>query len=95
VAGTVEVVSALAMVTSLALLASSPQCGQKVWPFSTEAQAWWKRWEMLMSGWHSMNVPYNPNIHSQVSVSAIEESVLTFSKTIITEYIKALASSVL
>lgn len=28
--GTVEVVSALAMVTSLALPASSPQCGQKL-----------------------------------------------------------------
>lgn len=55
--GTVEVVSALAMVTSLALLASSPQWGQKLWPFSTEAQARWKRWEMLTSGWHSMKVP--------------------------------------
>lgn len=55
--GTVEVVSALAMVTSLALLASSPQWGQKLWPFSTEAQAWWKRWEMFTSGWHSMKVP--------------------------------------
>lgn len=58
--GTVEVVSALAMVTSLALLASSPQWGQKLCPFSTEAQARWKRWEMLMSGWHSMKVPYAP-----------------------------------
>lgn len=57
VGGTVEVVSALAMVTSLALLASSPQWGQKLWPFSTEAQARWKRWEMLRSGWHSINVP--------------------------------------
>lgn len=28
--GTVDVVSALAMVTSLALAASSPQCGQKL-----------------------------------------------------------------
>lgn len=56
--GTVEVVSALAMVTSLALPASSPQCGQKLWPLSTEAQARWKRWEMLLSGWHSMKVPW-------------------------------------
>lgn len=56
--GTVEVVSALAMVTSLALLTSSPQCGQKLWPFSTEAQCRWKRWEMFTSGWHSMKVPY-------------------------------------
>lgn len=59
--GTVEVVSAFAMVTSLALLASSPQWGQKLWPSSTEAQARWKRWEMLTSGWHSMNVPCTTN----------------------------------
>ena len=56
---TVEVVSALAMVTSLALPTSSPQCGQKLWPFSTEAHARWKRWEMPRSGWHSMKVPWD------------------------------------
>lgn len=57
--GTVDVVSALAIVTSLALLTSSPQCGQKLWPFTTDAQGRWNRCEMLTSGWHSMKVPYS------------------------------------
>lgn len=49
--------SAFGTKTSLAPLASSPQWGQNLWPFRTEAQPRWKRWEMLPYGRHSMNEP--------------------------------------
>ena len=47
---TVDVVSAFAMVTSLALEVSSPQWGQKTIPFSWDTQAVWKRWATRKSG---------------------------------------------
>lgn len=43
--------------TSFALLASSPQCGQKRRSFRMEAQPRWKRWEMLPYGRHSRKAP--------------------------------------
>jgi len=44
-------------VTSTAPLASSPQWGQNRRSLRMEAQARWKRWEMLPYGRHSMKEP--------------------------------------
>lgn len=49
--------SAFSTLTSFAPLASSPQWGQNLRSFKMEAQSWWKRWEMLPYGLHSIKVP--------------------------------------
>lgn len=49
--------SAFSTVSSFAPLVFSPQWGQNLRSFKTEAQSRWKRCEMLPYGLHSMKVP--------------------------------------